>query len=100
MILPDYPIEDKDADKLHRAPLASKVAELIKNFQGKESFVIGVEGAWGSGKTSFINLVLKELYGNENIIFVHFNPWNFSGQNELIADFFATLHSSIKNEKA
>lgn len=47
MILPDYPIEDKDNDKLRRAPLAKKVAELVSNFQGKESFVIGIEGVWG-----------------------------------------------------
>ncbi|HIG96493.1 TPA: AAA family ATPase [Candidatus Woesearchaeota archaeon] len=96
MILPDCPIEDKDADKLRRAPLASKVAELIKNFQGKESFVIGIEGVWGSGKTSFINLVISELKP-ENTIVITFNPWNFSGQNELINDFFTTLTSSIED---
>ena len=99
MILPDYPIEDKDNDKLRRAPLAKKVAELVNNFQGKESFVIGIEGVWGSGKTSFINFVVNELKDKENIIFVPFNPWNFAGQNELIADFFATLHNSVKNER-
>ena len=98
MILPDYPIEDKDADKLRRAPLASKVAELIKNFQGKESFVIGIEGVWGSGKTSFINLVASDLKPEETIV-ITFNPWNFSGQNELISDFFATLASNIEDFK-
>lgn len=99
MILPDYPIENSDADKLRRAPLAVKVAELIKSFKGKESFVIGIEGIWGSGKTSFINLALNGLRGNTNTIIVHFNPWNFAGQNELIADFFATLYSAIKDEE-
>lgn len=96
MILPDYPIENKNADKLRRAPLATKVAELIKNFQGKESFVVGIEGVWGSGKTSFINLVVSELRQEETIT-VTFNPWNFSGQNELISDFFATLVSKIED---
>lgn len=95
MILPDYPIEDKDADKLRRAPLASKVAELVKNFQGKESFVIGIEGVWGSGKTSFINLVTSQLKKDDAVV-ITFNPWNFSGQNELISDFFATLVANIE----
>lgn len=95
MILPDYPIEDKDADKLRRAPLAAKVAELIKSFQGKESFVIGIEGVWGSGKTSFINLVTSQLK-KEDAVVITFNPWNFSGQNELISDFFATLVANIE----
>ncbi len=95
MIMPDYPIEDKDDDKLRRAPLAKKVAELIATFQGKESFVIGIEGVWGSGKTSFINLALKEIKDDPNLIFINFNPWNFSGQNELITDFFSTLLAKI-----
>ena len=50
MILPDYPIEGKNNDRLKRLPLALKVAELIRRFEGKESFLIGVEGPWGSGK--------------------------------------------------
>jgi len=99
MILPDYPIDEEGADKLRRGPLARKVAELIANFQGKESFVIGIEGVWGSGKTSFINLVLRALKdGDAPVTVVHFNPWNFTGQNELIADFFASLLAALQKE--
>lgn len=96
MILPDYPIGNSDEDKLRRAPLAKKVAELVAQFEGKESFVVGIEGIWGSGKTSFVNMVLKELEGNENLLFINFNPWNFSGQNELIMDFFSTLMQKVE----
>lgn len=93
--MPDYPIENSDEDKLRRTPLAKKVAELIAGFQGKQSFVIGIEGVWGSGKTSFINLALNEIKDDQNLIFVNFNPWNFTGQNELITDFFTTLLAKI-----
>jgi len=98
MVLPDSPIQKSNDDKLRRTPLAKKVAELINAFQGKESFVIGIEGVWGAGKTSFINLVHEQFTGHGNVIFVEFNPWNFSGQNELIADFFATLNSALQKE--
>lgn len=98
MILPDYPIENKKNDQLRRFPLASKVADLVHKFEGKQSFVIGIEGVWGSGKTSFINLALNELLEKENVIIVNFNPWNFTGQNELIADFFSSVLFSIKKE--
>lgn len=96
MIMADYPIENKDEDKLRRAPLAKKVAELIAGFKGKESFVIGIEGVWGAGKTSFVNLALKELKDDPNLIFINFNPWNFTGQNELISDFFSALIEELK----
>ncbi len=95
MIMPDYPISNKDEDKLRRAPLAKKVSELVANFEGRESFVIGIEGQWGSGKTSFINLAVNNIKDDPNLIFIHFNPWNFSGQNELISDFFSSLLGAL-----
>jgi predicted KAP-like P-loop ATPase len=98
MVMPDYPIEDRDGDKLHRAPLAKKVAELIAGFKGKESFVIGIEGQWGSGKTSFINMILKEISDDSSLIFINFNPWNFTGQNELISDFFSALLGELQDK--
>jgi len=94
MILPDNPIEDKKDDQLKRTPLAIKVANLVHEFEGNQSFVIGVEGVWGSGKTSFINLVLREIK-TDDVIVVNFNPWNFTGQNELIADFFSSVIAAI-----
>lgn len=89
MILSDYPIESKRDDKLKRAPLARKVADLISGFEGPESFVIGIEGAWGSGKTSFVKMVLESL-GNK-VSHLDFNPWNFSDQNSLLNDFFSSF---------
>jgi predicted KAP-like P-loop ATPase len=87
MILPDYPIENKEQDQLKRFPLATKVSAMISAFTGKESFVIGVEGKWGSGKTSFINLILGQL-DQSIIVYFTFNPWNFSDEASLLRDFF------------
>lgn len=98
MILPDNPILEDSQDKLRRAPLALKVSELVKNFQGGESFVIGIEGPWGAGKSSFLNLVLNDLGNVEDVIILTFNPWNFTGQNELLAEFFSSL-SEVLSEK-
>jgi len=97
MILPDYPIQSKKEDRLKRAPLAEKVAELILDFKGSESFVIGIEGPWGSGKSSFINLILENL-GNK-VFYFTFNPWNFSDQPSLLQDFFSTFSTIEPFEK-
>lgn len=95
MILTDSPINKRGkADLLKRAPLAEKVSQLVKKYKGKESYVIGIEGIWGAGKTSFINLVLENFQKEEATI-IKFNPWNFANQNELIEDFFTSLISSL-----
>ncbi|MEK6839923.1 MAG: P-loop NTPase fold protein, partial [Nanoarchaeota archaeon] len=95
MILPDYPIENEKQDQLKRFPLATKVAGMISTFNGKESFVIGVEGKWGAGKTSFINLVLSEL-DKESVVYFTFNPWNFSDEASLLRDFFIKFSEAVE----
>lgn len=100
MLSPDQPIKNSQDDVLKRKPLAKKVADLISGFKGKdgysESFVVGIEGPWGSGKTSFMNIVSEFLLEDKNIVLTPFNPWNFTGQNELIQDFFDSVTESLK----
>lgn len=94
-MIPDNPIPTKEKDLLHRQPLASRIAKVIDRFEGDESLVIGIEGEWGSGKTSFINLILEDL-STTGALLIKFNPWNFSDQNELIKDFFESLIDALK----
>ena len=75
----------------------------------KHSIVIGIEGEWGSGKSSFIELILGRIDPqrpeskesadsstiNEHNLVVEFNPWNFSNQNELIKDFFGSIAEGL-----
>lgn len=96
MILPDNPIESQKDDTLKRYPLAKKMAELVLKFEGKQSYVIGVEGAWGSGKTSFINLMIQDLK-DKPVLVLQFNPWIFSDQDNLVKDFFNSLISLVED---
>ncbi|MBF2754902.1 MAG: hypothetical protein ISN29_06530 [Gammaproteobacteria bacterium AqS3] len=95
-MIPDNPILTKDKDLLRRYPLASGVAGEIKRYQGDESLVIGIEGEWGSGKTSFINLVLEGLREADDVLIIEFNPWNFSNQDEIVKDLFNSLIDALK----
>ncbi len=97
MISPDYPIHSKEEDKLKRAPIAGSIANLISDFKGTESFVIGIEGSWGSGKTSLINLILENL--GRNVIRFTFNPWNFSSELKLLEDFFKSFGEALKSKE-
>ena len=96
MILPDKPIQTKEEDAFNRCIPAIRIAEVVRSCEVEsESFVVGIEGKWGSGKTSLINLVLENLE-SEEILKIQFNPWNFSDQNELITDFFDSIASALK----
>ncbi len=94
-MMPDTPISNKENDLLHRYPLAKRIAGMIRGFKDNDSLVIGIEGEWGSGKTSFINLILEDLRPTDAVL-ITFNPWNFSDQNELIKDFFDSMIYTLK----
>lgn len=90
----DKPIESITEDILGRGNTAKELGKNILNYKSKDSLIIGIIGKWGSGKTSFINLVLESL-PEEKYIIVKFNPWNISTRKQLISDFFLQLYNDI-----
>lgn len=105
MFKPDQPIESSKDDILGRASFAQALGEAILSYKEKDSIVIGLFGAWGSGKTSIINMALehielisKDKSDDEKPIIVRFNPWNYSDQNQLITQFFRLLSIELKRQ--
>lgn len=94
--LGDNPIRSRDEDRLQRRLGARSIAEEIRNAEASEGFVLGVVGPWGSGKTSIINMVREFLEEEPALVTVDFNPWAFSGTNELIYAFFRELSAQLK----
>ncbi len=70
----DRPIEKLDEDDL----------DIEKYITGLSSFVqacdtpmtIAIQGDWGSGKTSFMNLIRNEI--KDEVVHIWFNTWQFS----------------------
>ncbi|QNE67230.1 KAP family P-loop NTPase fold protein [Fusobacterium hwasookii] len=98
MFFSEKPIISKENDLLGRAKVASYLAKEIEYYKNKDSLTIGIVGKWGSGKTSFINMVLENFKGNDKYIVIKFNPWNMSSRKQLISDFFLQLSNNIKKE--
>jgi hypothetical protein len=94
-IINDNPIENDDIDILGYSTNAKEFAEKIKRLPVENhSYSVGVIGEWGSGKTSFLNLVKRNL-GSQCII-IDFNPRTSKSIDNIQSDFFETLFSKLK----
>jgi predicted KAP-like P-loop ATPase len=91
----DNPIRNANDDTLGRAPAAQAFAKEILELDCSEGIVVGVLGAWGSGKTSFINLARGELEASA-IAVLDFNPWMFSGAEQLLQSFFSEIAAQLR----
>lgn len=94
-IIGDNPIQLPEEDVIGRAPAAQSFVKQVLAFDTAEGIVVGVLGAWGSGKTSFVNLARHE-FNNKQIAILDFNPWMFSGAEQLVESFFIELASQLK----
>lgn len=100
----DRPIIKSEQDCLNRSIFAKYLARCMLNHEGVDSFVVGLYGGWGVGKTSVLNLVLEELnFAASNLedvekpIILNFSPWSYSGQEDLTYHFFRRLSSVLRS---
>ncbi|WP_344032124.1 KAP family P-loop NTPase fold protein [Leucobacter iarius] len=92
----DSPIEASSEDRFGRAVLAHDFATAIRQLDPSRGVVVSVLGPWGHGKSSFINLMREQFATQPTIPVVDFNPWMFSGTEQLVDHFFAELASQFK----
>ncbi len=99
----DTPITSRENDELSRVFFAREIAAgLVISFEdNNESLVIGLNGPWGSGKSSLLNLLEIEVtdQSKSEILFINFDPWMFSGQSDLQHIFLTKLSQSFSTNK-
>lgn len=100
MISPDLPIMRSSEDKLNRESFAKSLANVILQSDFPTSFTVGLYGAWGSGKTSLLNMITEQIErSSTDVVILRFNPWLCSDPKQLITQFFKQLASAIKMKK-
>ena len=89
----DIPKKSKeDGDDLKFASFASRVAQGILNYSQDETFIVSLEGEWGSGKTTLINFIKEDLKKErDKVEILDFNPWLITGIEQIIKVFFDEL---------
>lgn len=95
--------KDIDYDLLNRDGIIDKLYRSITHCQPEESYVISLEGDWGTGKTTIINNVKKLLLNAENcakdyVVIDNFDPWLYGTQDALLLAIFEVImeHAGLK----
>ncbi|MBI5634361.1 MAG: hypothetical protein HZA15_12885 [Nitrospirae bacterium] len=96
----DQPIRgDADSpDRLNREEYAKRIGRSLLLPKDSPGLVVSLEGPWGYGKTSVINLITRyfnSLEPNDRPIVINFNPWLISGVDNIVQEFLVHLASSI-----
>lgn len=98
IILTDNPISSIEEDKLEYKSHVKKIIETFMNVDVSEhSWSMGIIAAWGSGKTSFENMIEEQLkIRSQKVLIIKYNPRNASCTNKIQEDFFNTFRNALK----
>lgn len=93
----DRPIRSDNEDRFGFAALAERIAESLTTQAADKGFVFGLEGKWGSGKSSLLALILKRLREMEaaKVAAVEFRPWLIGDRDQLLSTLFEDLAKAI-----
>ena len=97
----DVPVTDPAQDAYGFTGFAKNVSKAIRVTPSPQGLVMAINGPWGSGKSSLLNLIkfeLKTVYENDCPIIIDFNPWWFNGRDQLAAQFLSLFGSKLRNE--
>ncbi|HCE1954886.1 P-loop NTPase fold protein [Vibrio parahaemolyticus] len=94
----DQPIQGgpNDPDLLNRLDFANHLANVLLLNHDDDCLTVSLEGEWGYGKTSVINLVKGALNEKEAApIIIEYNPWLAGKPESLIQDFLLQFSSQL-----
>lgn len=102
MVNPNYfndtPIVGPGDDRFGIDPFAQALARSIKNIRSPIGATIALNGIWGSGKSSAVNLIRHHLAGETEagkLEIIDFKCWWFRGEEALTLAFLQELNTAI-----
>ncbi|NQW50357.1 MAG: AAA family ATPase, partial [Rhodospirillales bacterium] len=94
----DRPITEPKGDLYRLDPFAQALAASIRKMVSPEGTVLALNGPWGSGKSSTVNLVKHHLQAAVEageLVLLDFKPWWFKGDDALALAFFRELYAGM-----
>ena len=104
-LLADDPIAKAAQDALGRQPFVDGFYNEIVNVQVpfSNSFVFGLYGEWGQGKTSVINMLIEKFddashQGASGFLIFKFDPWYLNDEKALLLSFYDGIERTIASQ--
>jgi predicted KAP-like P-loop ATPase len=94
----DRALGSGDEDKLGFREVAERIATSLVDRASENGLVIGIEGAWGSGKSSLLFLIgdeLGKLPKDQQPTVINFRPWLIGNRDALITSLFGELSKQL-----
>ena len=91
-LIPDQAIGEVNCSRLDGLGFGS-YAEVLAGaaLDTRGPFTIGVFGEWGTGKTSLMRLVERELSSHENVATVWFNAWRYEQEEHPVVPLVGSI---------
>lgn len=79
-------------DLLNRSEVVDAIADTLNTSKFNERLVIGINGKWGSGKTTIIELACQKVRNNRaTIIIRNFDPWLSDNKEAIVRNLFTRI---------
>lgn len=100
-LLQDRPLyeddDEKRADALQFMDYAEVLAQAARETPGP--FCIGIFGEWGEGKTSLMQMIKAQYSGDDSILPVWYNAWQFERDTDPMISLMLTVEQTLlKNQ--
>ena len=97
----DRAISSQAEDEFGRQPYAVHAAQRIRaGHTWDDSVVYGLTGAWGSGKSSMVAMIVEEIRKDRQWRIARFTPWATGDVTGLLGDFFVSLSTALPADRA
>jgi len=98
LFVSDQPVSSKNLDLLDLDQQIQNFSDYILNTKESSELVFGVDGSWGVGKTSLINLLQENLEDHENLVVCRFEPLRYSSDTNITNMLITEITAAIQKE--
>jgi len=95
----DRALKEGEPDRLGFRDVAAQLAASLVDHASDDGLVVGLEGSWGSGKSSLLHLIEREftlLPKEQQPSIINFRPWLVGNRDALLANLFSELAREIR----